>query len=97
MWTELAKEDQSTSLLHQNTLFSQFHKATWDPAMESIRMFYARLDDIRSQVEGTERAITETEVRWRIITAIPDGPEWKQVRHLCLLNNLGTSEVIETL
>jgi hypothetical protein len=97
MWTELAKEDRSTSLLHQNTLFSQFHKATWNPAEESIRMFYARLDDIRSQVEGTERAITETEVRWRIITAIPDGPEWKQARHLCLLNNLGTSEVIETL
>ena len=63
MWTELAKEDRSTSLLYQNTLFSQFYKATWDPAVESIRMFYTCLDDIRSQVEGTKRVITETEVR----------------------------------
>jgi hypothetical protein len=97
MWTELGKEDRSSSRLHQNTLFSQFHKAIWDPAAESIRTFHARLEDIRAQLAGTERAIPETEVTWRIITAIPEEPEWRQARHLCLLNNLGTSEVIETL
>jgi hypothetical protein len=28
MWIELAKEDRSTSLLHQNTLYSQFQQAS---------------------------------------------------------------------
>jgi hypothetical protein len=63
MWTELAKEDQSTSLLYQNTLFSQFYKATWDPAVDSICMCYIRLNNIRLQVEGTKQVIIETEVK----------------------------------
>jgi hypothetical protein len=60
-------------------------------------MFYACLDDIRSQLEGTAQAILENDVKWRIITSIPTGSDWKQACHLCLLNDLGTSEVIETL
>jgi hypothetical protein len=62
MWIELAKEDRLTSQLHQNTLFTQFHNATWDPAAESIRVFHARLEDIRSQLAGIDRAIQETDV-----------------------------------
>jgi hypothetical protein len=62
MWTELAKEDRANSKIHQASLFLQFNKAIWTPPTESIRSFYARLEDIRTQLQGTERAISEKDI-----------------------------------
>jgi hypothetical protein len=72
MWTELAREDRSTNRVHQATLFSSFNRAVWNPQSESIRTFQARLQEIRAQLADTERAISENDLMWRIITAIPD-------------------------
>lgn len=99
MWTELDKEDRSTSQLHQNTLFNQFHNAVWDLARESIRVFHGRLEDIRAQLASTLWALLELDIIWRIITAIliTTSPEWRQARQFCLLNQLDLAQVIVTL
>ena len=99
MWTELTKEDRSSSQLHQNTLFSQFHNAVWDPSKESIRVFHGRLENIRAQLASTPRALTESDILWRIITAIPisTSSEWRQAKQFCLLNQLDLTQVIATL
>jgi gag-polypeptide of LTR copia-type len=97
MWTELAKEDRMTSTVHQYTLFSDFHKATWDPSAETIRSFQARLQDMRTQLEGTERSISEKEMLWRVITSIPDEGNWIQARQFCLEDNKDLAGTITTL
>jgi hypothetical protein len=97
MWIELAKEDRATNKIHQANLFFQFNQAIWKPQTESIRTFQARLEEIRAQLANTERAISENDMMWRIISAIPDDGEWRQARQFCLQDNVDLTAVITTL
>jgi len=97
MWTALAKEDRANNRIHQANLFFQFNQMTWNPQTETIRTFYARLEDVRAQLANTERAITENDMMWRIISAIPDEGDWRQARQFCLQDNMNLTAVITTL
>jgi hypothetical protein len=41
--------------------------------------------------------ISENDIMWRIISAIPDDGEWRQARQFCLQDNVDLTAVITTL
>jgi hypothetical protein len=80
MWAELTKEDRATNRVYQANLLFQFNQLVWKPQTESIRLFQARLEEIRAQLVNTERAISDSDLMWRVISAIPDEGEWRQAK-----------------
>lgn len=97
IWAELARDDKSRNAVHLNTLNTDFQSATWDPQTESIRTFVNRLEDYRSQLHGTSRAISEDTLRWKVIMAIPKTGNWPQAKQFCLEGDKSLQESIVTI
>lgn len=97
MWEDLATLNRSNSTRHVANLVDQFQRLEWNPKDEDIQAYYTRLADLRDQLNGTIKELSESDLLWKIVNSIPREGDWKQARQLCIDQDRDLASTIETI
>lgn len=86
-WDELAKHNRSNDPVWVSDVRSRFGKEVFDPATQTVRKFVNTLRGYASKISGTDRPIEDSEIRERLLSALPEGVGselWQQAKQWCL-------------
>jgi hypothetical protein len=84
IWAELAKFNRTNDPVFNSSLREGFSAESFDPLKETIRDFSTRLFNYKTQLDGSEFALTERDVTLRLLAALPIESHWQQAKHFAI-------------
>jgi hypothetical protein len=96
----LAKHDRSNDLIWVSDVRSRFRKEVFDPTTQTVYKFVNTLCGYTSKISGTNRPIKDSEIRERLLLALPKGVDsklWQQAKQWCLRDLLDLNQIITLL
>jgi hypothetical protein len=98
MWEKLKASDRSRDAVFVSNIRTNFASQQFDPTKQSIRQFLNILEHYRTQILTTDDPITDTELRNRILQALPIGDGvWQQAKMWCLRDKATLEQAISVL
>ena len=96
----MAKHNRSNDPVWVSDIRSRFGKEVFDPATQIVRKFVNMLRGYASKISGTDRPIKDSEIRKRLLSALPEGVGselWQQSKQWCLRDLLDLNQTITLL
>jgi hypothetical protein len=95
LWAELAKSDRSTDPIWVSNIRRQFSDETFDPIKQTVQSFVDRLRYHQSQLEGSERQFSDSDLLEKLNESLPkNDPVWQIQKQWVLKNNLDLDSAI---
>jgi hypothetical protein len=80
IWTHLQSYDRSNDPIYVNTIRAEFNSFTLDPSKTRILDGVLKLQRLKNLLATTNRSITDTDIKDRILASLPDSDYWRTAR-----------------
>jgi hypothetical protein len=99
LWAHLKGYDRTSDPVHISNLRTEFNDLKFDPSKGTILGIVSRMKEIRNDLIGTDRPLTEADLKERLLASLPikDDAHWRNAHMLAVRANVGLIETINIL